>query len=112
MTSTSIKVQIKTGSEWHSTETRSAMVTVNGEPIYKVLKALSQNWIEVGRKGTHGKWCLAEYLLPMGSAITFTANANGRDKISESFVVGDDTTVDFEGYQYQCEPSGWIVEID
>jgi hypothetical protein len=107
-----MKVQIKTGSEWHSTETRSAMIKVNGEPIYKVLKALNQKWVEVGRKGTHGKWCIAEYVLPVGAVVTFEANANGRVKISETFTVGDIETVDLEGYQYQSEPCGWIVEID
>jgi hypothetical protein len=30
-----MKVQVKTGCEWHTTERRGAMVTVNGVPIYR-----------------------------------------------------------------------------
>lgn len=103
--------QVKTGSEWHTTETRGAMVTVNGEPIYKALKAKSQKWTEVGNKGRHGKWCIAEYDIPVGSTVTFTATANGKEKIEESFVVSDDTVIDFDGYDYASDTCGWIVSI-
>jgi hypothetical protein len=103
--------QVKTGSEWHTTETRGAMVTVNGQPIYKALKAKSQKWTEVGAKGRHGKWCIAEYEIPERTAVTFTATANGREKIEKSFIVSDDAEIDFDGYDYASDVCGWIVSI-
>jgi hypothetical protein len=103
--------QVKTGSEWHTTERRGAMVTVNGQPIYKALKAKSQKWSEVGSKGRHGKWCIAEYEIPEGANVTFTATANGKEKIEESFVVSDDAVIDFDGYDYASDTCGWIVSI-
>jgi len=102
--------QVKTGSEWHTTERRGAMVAVNGKPIYEALKAKSQKWSEVGTKGRHGKWCVAEYEIPVGSAVTFTATANGREKIEKSFIVSDEA-IDFDGYDYASDTCGWIVSI-
>jgi hypothetical protein len=106
-----MRVQIKTGSEWHTTERRAAIVTVNGQPIYQILKALAQEWEEVGNKGKHGKWCIAEYELPVGAKIEFFATANGRDKIAHSFVVGGIDSIDAEGYSYGGDTCGWIVSI-
>lgn len=84
----SMKVQVKTGSEWHTTERRGAMVTVNGEPIFKALKAIITEWESVGNKGKHGKWCIAEYELPAGAKIEFLATANGKEKNSILFCSG------------------------
>jgi hypothetical protein len=103
--------QANTGSEWHTTETRSAMITVNGKPIYKALKPLKSEWEEVGSKGKHGKWCIAEYDIPVGAHVVFTARANGCEPILEEFLVGDKDDIDFEGYKYQGNPRGWIVAI-
>jgi hypothetical protein len=108
---TSIKVQVKTGSEWHTTERRGAMVKVNGKPIYQVLNPVSQEWELVGNKGKHGKWCVAEYELPVGAKIEFSATANGRDAITHSFVVGEVSSVDVDGYGYGSDICGWIVSI-
>ena len=106
-----MKVQVKTGSEWHTTERRGAMVAVNGLPIYQALRATTQEWELVGNKGKHGKWCIAEYELPVGSKVVFEATANGRDKITHSFVVGDVKSVDIDGYSYRQSTCGWIVSI-
>jgi hypothetical protein len=104
------KVQICTGSERHSTECRGAMVKIGGVPIYEKLKAIEQRWSLVGNKGAHGKWCIAEYLLPHGTEIEFTATANGKEKIVEKIVIGQ-APIDVEGYQYRQEPCGWVVSI-
>jgi hypothetical protein len=106
-----MKVQVKTGSEWHTTERRSAMVLVNGKPIYEVLKPTTQSWEEVGNKGKHGKWCIAEYILPVGAKIEFKATANGQDPIVFSFKVGEVAKVDVDGYNYGSDVCGWIVSI-
>jgi len=106
-----MKVQIKTGSEWHTTERRGAIVTVNGSQIYQVLKALAQEWEEIGNKGKHGKWCVAEYELPVGAKVEFSATANGKEKIARSFVVGEIDSIDVEGYNYGGDTCGWIVSI-
>ena len=106
-----MKVQTCTGSESHTTEWRSVMVTVNGQPIYKVLKPLSQSWEEVGNKGRHGKWCVAEYLIPDGYHVVFTAKANGRETIVEEFIARSDLPVNVDGYPYGGEQRGWIVSI-
>jgi hypothetical protein len=107
----SMRIQCKTGSEWHTTERRGAMVTVNGEPIFKALKAISQEWEEVGNKGNHGKWCIAEYELPVDAKVEFSATANGKEKITYSFVVGAVKSVDVDGYSYSNDTCGWIVSI-
>lgn len=104
------KVQICTGSEWHTTERRGAMVKVGGVPIYEKFKAVEQRWSLVGNKGAHGKWCIAEYLLPYDTEIEFTATANSKEKIVEKIVIGQ-TPIDVEGYQYAGEPCGWVVSI-
>lgn len=105
------RYQVKTGSEWHSTERRGAMVTVNGEVIYKVLKAQSQEWEQIGNKGKHGKWCVAVYEIPVGSRVEFRATANSRDDIISSFVVGTEGSddIDVDGYTYGSDICGWIV---
>jgi hypothetical protein len=103
--------QIKTGSEFHSTEKRSAMVTVNGLPIYKTLKALTNEWEDIGNKGKHGKWCVAEYHIPVGSHLVFRATANGRPEKLEEFVVSEKSIIDFEGYTYNNSICGWIVSL-
>ena len=105
------KFQVKTGSEWHTTERRGAMVTVDGVEIYKALKPFSQEWEMVGNKGKHGKWCISEYEIPVGSKVEFKATANGRDPIAFSFVVGDGQTVDCDGYSYGGDTCGWIVAL-
>lgn len=105
------KFQVKTGSEWHTTERRGAMVTVNGVEIYKALKPLSQEWEMVGNKGKHGKWCIAEYEIPAGARVEFKATANGRDPIVFNFVVGDGQSVDVDGFSYGSDTCGWIVSI-
>ncbi|MEW6498557.1 MAG: hypothetical protein AB1589_39575, partial [Cyanobacteriota bacterium] len=81
------------------------------EPIFKALKALSQEWEEVGNKGKHGKWCIAEYELPVGAQVEFCATANGKDKITQSFVVGAINSVNWDGYSYSNDTCGWIVSI-
>ena len=107
-----MKVQVKTGSEWHTTETRSAMVKVDGKPIYEALKPLEKpTWELVGNKGRHGKWCIAEYELPSGAKIEFKANANECKPIQFSFVVGEIQDVDVDGYVYNNDICGWIVSI-
>ena len=104
------KVQICTGSEYHTTERRGAMVKIGGVPIYEKFKAAEQRWNLVGNKGTHGKWCIAEYLLPHGTEIEFTATANGKEKIVEIVIVGQ-APINVEGYYYASEPCGWVVSI-
>lgn len=107
-----MKVQIKTGSESHTTNWRSAMVRVNGKPIYEALKPLSKpEWELIGNKGNHGKWCIAEYELPVGAKIEFTAKANSQKPIEFSFVVGKVPSVDVEGFNYNSAICGWIVSI-
>jgi hypothetical protein len=107
-----MKVQIKTGSEWHTTERRGSMVKINGKPIYEVLKPINKpEWELVGNKGTHGKWCVAEYELPKGAKIEFKATANNREDIVSSFVVGEIPSIDVDGYTYNNSICGWIVSI-
>ena len=105
------KFQIKTGSEWHTTERRGAMVTVDGVEIYKALKPLSQEWEMVGNKGKHGKWCISEYEIPTGTKVEFKATANGRDPIIFNFVVGQVESVDVDGFNYGSDVCGWIVSL-
>lgn len=108
-----MKVQVKTGSESHTTNWRSAMVRVNGKPIYEVLKPISKpEWELVGNKGKHGKWCVAEYELPIGSRIEFTAKANSKEPIEFKFRVGEIQEVDVEGYLYNGDICGWIVSTN
>ena len=108
-----IKVQIKTGSEHHTTNWRSAMVRVNGKPIYEALKPLSKpSWEMVGNRGNHGKWCIAEYELPVGAIVEFIATANSQEPIEFSFTVGQVPSIDIEGYKYGSDICGWIVSID
>jgi hypothetical protein len=106
-----MRVQIKTGSEWHTTERRGAMVTVNGKPIYEVLKSISSEWELVGNKGRHGKWCIAEYDLPLGAIVEFKATANNRDPITATFTVGELQEIDVDGYVYNNDICGWIVSV-
>jgi hypothetical protein len=87
------------------------MVTVNGVAIYKVLKPIKAEWELVGRNGVHGKWCVAEYEIPNGAEIQFIAKARGKEDISATFVVGEVSSVDYEGYSYNRELRGWIVSI-
>lgn len=111
-----MRYEVRTGSEWHSTERRGAMVEVNGRPIYKVLKPACQEWLDVGNKGKHGKWCVAEYEIPVGSLVKFTATANGRPPIVAEFVVGEvgSKDIDVEGYKYGAGDRicGWIVCLE
>ena len=108
-----MKVQIKTGSEHHTTNWRSAMVRVNGKPIYEVLKPLSKpSWEMVGNRGNHGKWCISEYELPVGAIVEFVAKANSQEPIEFKFQVGKISAVDVEGYKYSNGICGWIVSID
>lgn len=108
-----MRIQTKTGSESHSTEWRSASVTVNGRPIYEVLKPLVKpEWELIGHKGKHGKWCIAEYEVPTGSAIKFTAKANGSKPIQFDFIAAENLQVDKDGYKYNnFRICGWIVSI-
>lgn len=106
-----MRVQIKTGSEWHTTERRGAMVTVNGKPIYEVLKPIDPKWELVGNKGRHGKWCIAEYDLPLGAKVEFKGTANNRDPITTTFTVGELESIDVDGYTYNNDISGWIVSV-
>jgi len=108
-----MKVQIKTGSEHHTTNWRSAMIRVNGKPIYEVLKPLSKpSWEMVGNRGNHGKWCISEYELPVGAIVEFVAKANSQEPIEFKFQVGKISAVDVEGYKYSNGICGWIVSID
>ena len=108
-----MKVQIKTGSEHHTTNWRSAMVRVNGKPIYEVLKPLSKpSWEMVGNRGNHGKWCITEYELPVGAIVEFVAKANSQEPIEFKFKVGQVSSIDIEGYKYNNDICGWIVSID
>ncbi len=107
-----MKVQVKTGRESHTTNWRSAMVTVNGKPIYEVLKPLSKpEWELVGNRGNHGKWCVTEYELPLGAIIEFVAKANSQEPIEFKFRVGQIPSVDVEGHKYSSAICGWIVSI-
>lgn len=107
-----MKVQTKTGSENHTTEWRSAAVTVNGQPIYQALKPIGKpEWEMVGSKGRHGKWCIAEYQLPEGATVKFTAKANGQPPIEFEFIVGEVEKVDVDGYPYGGGICGWIVTV-
>lgn len=107
-----MRVQVNTGSEWHSTERRSAMVNVNGNPIYKVLKPIGiPEWELVGNKGAHGRWCTAVYDIPDGWIVEFCAGANGKPTITETFVVGEKDSIDFDGYTYGDRLCGWIVSV-
>ena len=108
-----MKLQIKTGSEWHSTERRGAMVYANGNPIYKVFTPTEQpEWEPVGNKASHGKWCTASYDLPTGTKVDFIATANGKPDIKKSFVVGDGDSVEVDGYTYNGNICGWIVSLE
>jgi hypothetical protein len=108
-----MKVEVKTGSEHHTTNWRSAMVRVNGKPIYEVLKPLSKpSWEMVGNRGNHGKWCVSEYELPIGAIIEFVAKANSQEPIEFKFQVGQVSSIDIEGYKYSNGICGWIVSID
>lgn len=107
--------QTKTGSESHTTEWRSAAVTVNGEPIYqsKIVKKIAKDeWEDIGNKGKHGKWCVSRYAIPEGARVEFVAKANGREPIEFSFIVGDGQKVDVDGYTYRQDICGWIVGVD
>ncbi len=104
-----MKFQVKTGSEWHSTETRSAKVLVNGKPIYEVLEPIESEWELIGNKGVHGKWCIAVYDIPVGSDVKFIAKANGKDPIEYSFTVDRCFDIDVDGYSYNNRTCGWIV---
>lgn len=107
-----MKVQVKIGSEWHTTERRSAMVKINGNPIYKVLKPVEPpEWESIGHKGAHGKWCTAIYDVPAGSLIEFFADANGKPPINASFKVGETSGIDVDGYTYGNRLCGWIVSV-
>jgi len=107
-----MKVQVKTGSEHHTTNWRSAMVRVNGKPIYEVLKPLTKpEWEMIGNKGNHGKWCVTEYELPLGAIIEFVAKANSQEPIEFKFKVGQIPSVDVEGHKYSNAICGWIVSI-
>jgi hypothetical protein len=108
-----MKVQIKTGAEHHTTNWRSAMVRVNGKPIYEVLKPLSKpSWEMVSNRGNHGKWCITEYELPVGAIVEFVAKANSQEPIEFKFKVGQVSSIDIEGYKYGNGICGWIVSID
>lgn len=107
-----MKVQVKTGSEHHTTNWRSAMVRVNGKPIYEVLKPLTKpEWEMIGNRGNHGKWCVTEYELPLGAIIEFVAKANSQEPIEFKFKVGQIPSVDVEGHKYSNAICGWIVSI-
>lgn len=112
-----MKFQIKTGSEYHTTEWRSCMVYVllRNEsppvPVYQALKVIESEWELVGNKGRHGKWCIAEYEVPLGTKLRFVAKANDKPVIQEDFIV-DDNTVDIDGYNYNHDICGWIVSIE
>lgn len=82
------RIETCTGSEWHTTERRSAMVKIGGVPIYEKFTAVSSRRVDVGTKGRHGFWYIAEYLIPQGTELVFTANANGRDPIIKHITVG------------------------
>ena len=107
-----MRVQVKTGSEWHTTERRG--VKVNGKLVYEALKPLSKpEWELVGNKGRHGNWCIAEYEIPKGTSVEFKATANGREDIVANFIAGEIPSVDIDGYTYgngSCT-CGWIVSI-
>ncbi len=106
-----MRVQVKTGSEWHTTERRGAMVTVNGTPIYEVLTPISPEWELIGIKGRHGKWCIAEYDLPQGAVVEFKATANGQKPINAKFTVGEVQKINVDGYTYNNDICGWIVSV-
>jgi len=103
--------QVRTGSEWHSTERRGCMVTVNNQPIYQALKPIDGEWLEVGSKGRHGKWFTAEYEIPIDSKVVFKASANSKPDIVQEFVVSADSDVDIDGYEYSGRLCGWIVSL-
>ena len=107
-----MKVQTKTGSESHTTNWRSATVTVNGKPIWEALKPLEKpEWELIGNKGNHGKWCVAEYEIPVGAKVKFAAKANGCKPIELEFIVGQAEPVDVDGFSYGVRTCGWIVTI-
>jgi hypothetical protein len=111
-----VMFQIRTGSEQHTTERRSAQVYIvhNGEetPLWRVLQATSkQEWIEVGNKGSHGKWCTADYAISVGTKLKFVATANKKPQIVYEFEVIENMDIDVEGYTYNSRICGWIVAI-
>lgn len=65
----------------------------------------------MGNKGKHGKWCVAEYDIPIGSCVRFQATANGKDSILEEFFVKKEEKINIDGYDYRNEVCGWIVSI-
>lgn len=88
------------------------MVTVNGRPIYEALKPQGvPEWEQIGNKGKHGRWCVAEYNIPAGSKVEFKATANSKKPIIETFVAAEGLKVDFDGYTYGSDTCGWIVSI-
>lgn len=108
-----MKVQTKTGSESHTTNWRSAVVTVNGKNIWEALTPIEKpEWELIGNKGNHGKWAIAEYEIPAGAKIIFTAKANGQKPIEFKFIVGESDPVDVDGFSYANRTCGWIVTID
>jgi hypothetical protein len=86
-------------------------VLIDGQPIYQKLKPLTQKWELVGNKGRHGKWCIAEYFIPNGANVLFTARAHGKEPIMHEFIARDDLKVNFHGHSYGGEIKGWIVSI-
>ena len=115
---TLIPFQIKTGSEWHTTEKRSATCFVclpgtdNWVKHYEALNPVGvTDWEPVGNKGSHGKYAIADYHIPVGTKVRFKATANGQpDKIFE-FEVNQDSDVDFDGYTYSHRICGWIARF-
>ena len=76
-----IRVQVKTGSQKMGHEIRGANVFIDGVPINKVLKPLSEIIETVGVKGRQGKWFICEYEIPFGSLVQFFAHASGQKEI-------------------------------
>lgn len=104
--------QIKTGSEIHTTERRGAMVTIGGNPIYKVLTPIERpEWELVGNKGCHGRWCTAVYDIAEGTELEFTATANRRENIQQKITVKKGEKVDIDGYLYNGSICGWILSL-
>ena len=106
-----LKIQCKTGSEQHTTEWRTSKVFLDGIPIWETLKPISTEWVLVGNKGNHGKYCVAEYELPPTGTLSVKFSANKREDITATFDLSQTEEIDIDGYTYNNTLCGWVVSI-
>lgn len=100
------KILTKIGWETVQGIERTATITVNGQPINKVLTPDERPEREIVRHDEtqiHGEWCLAVYRLFIGQEIEFISTETGKENITRSFVVGEENTnsqADIEGSEF------------